>query len=35
VTCQYENCGLEEGYIGVEGEGFRIEFRNLKVKALR
>jgi len=35
VTCQYENCGREKGYVGVEGEGFRIEFRNLKVKELR
>lgn len=35
VTCQFENCGLEKGCLGVEGEGYRIEFRNLKVKELR
>jgi len=35
VTCQFEHCGREQGYLGLEGEGYRIEFRNLKVKALR
>jgi hypothetical protein len=35
VTCQFEDCGREQGYLGLEGEGYRIEFRNLKVKALR
>lgn len=35
VTCQIENCGQEEGRLGIEGEGYRIEFRNLKMKALR
>ncbi len=35
VTCQFEDCGQEKGHLGVEGEGFRIEFRNLKVKELR
>jgi hypothetical protein len=34
VTCQFDNCGSEKGYLGLEGEGYRIEFRNLKVKAL-
>jgi hypothetical protein len=34
VTCQFGNCGPEQGYLGLEGEGYRIEFRNLKVKAL-
>jgi hypothetical protein len=34
VTCQFDNCGLEKGHIGVESEGYRIEFRNLKVKEL-
>jgi len=34
VTCQYENCGLPKGHVGLEGEGYRIEFRNLKLKAL-
>lgn len=35
VTCQFADCGSEQGYLGLEGEGYRIEFRNLKVKALR
>ena len=35
VTCQFENCGQEKGCLGLEGEGYRIEFRNLKVKAVR
>ena len=35
ITCQFENCGAATGYLGVEGEGYRIEFRNLKLKALR
>lgn len=34
VTCQFENCGVSQGHIGLEGEGYRIEFRNLKVKSL-
>ncbi len=35
VTCRFEDCGLDKGYLGLEAEGYRIEFRNLKVKALR
>jgi hypothetical protein len=35
VTCHYEDCGRAKGYLGLEGEGYRIEFRNLKVKELR
>lgn len=34
VTCQFEDCGQAKGHIGLEGEGYRIEFRNLKVKEL-
>lgn len=34
VTCRYDSCGKPEGHVGLEGEGFRIEFRNLKVKKL-
>jgi len=34
VTCQLGDCGLAQGRLGLEGEGYRIEFRNLKVKAL-
>lgn len=32
VTCQFDACGAPRGRVGVEGEGYRIEFRNLKVK---
>lgn len=35
VTCQFEDCGQAKGFLGVEGEGYHIEFRNLKVKELR
>lgn len=35
VTCEFRDCGLEKGRVGLEGEGFLIEFRNLKVKQLR
>ena len=34
ITCQFDNCGLEKGRLGLEGEGYRIEFRNLKLKEL-
>ena len=34
VTCQFEDCGQPRGLVGLEGEGYRIEFRNLKVKEL-
>jgi hypothetical protein len=33
VTCQFEDCGQAKGFVGLEGEGYRIEFRNLKIKA--
>jgi len=35
VTCQFTGCGMEKGRLGLEGEGYRIEFRNLRVKELR
>jgi hypothetical protein len=35
VTCAFDNCGNTEGLVGVEGEGYRIEFRNLKIKPLK
>jgi hypothetical protein len=34
VTCQFNDCGALQGKVGLEGEGYRIEFRNLKVKKL-
>ena len=35
ITCEVKDCGNPKGLVGLEGEGFRIEFRNLKVKELR
>ncbi|MHB1307478.1 MAG: 3-keto-disaccharide hydrolase [Limisphaerales bacterium] len=35
ITCQFTDCGSPRGFVGLEGEGYRIEFRNLKVKELR
>ncbi len=34
VTCQFDECGQAQGRVGLEGEGYRIEFRNLKLKVL-
>jgi hypothetical protein len=34
VTAQYNDCGTAHGHVGLEGEGYKIEFRNLKVKPL-
>ena len=30
----YATCEVPEGYVGLEAEGWRIEFRNVKLKAL-
>ncbi len=35
VTSEFTQCGLAKGYIGLEAEGYRIEFRNMRVKPLR
>ena len=35
VTCRFEDCNVPTGRVGLEGEGYRIEFRNLKIKELR
>ena len=35
VTCSFDACGAPRGLVGLEGEGYRIEFRNLKVKELK
>jgi hypothetical protein len=34
VTCQWSGCEVPRGYVGLEAEGWRIEFRNIKVKLL-
>jgi hypothetical protein len=34
VTCEFTDCGVPQGRVGLEGECYRIEFRNLKLKKL-
>ena len=34
VTNQWHDCEVLKGYVGVEAEGYRIEFRNVKLKPL-
>lgn len=34
VTCEWHDCEVPKGYVGLEAEGWRIEFRNVKVKPL-
>ncbi len=34
VTCEWHDCEVPRGYVGLEAEGYRIEFRNVKVKPL-
>ncbi len=33
-TCAYDQCAVPKGFIALEGEGYRIEFRNLKYRPL-
>ncbi len=35
VTSEYDKLEVMEGYVGLEAEGFRIEFRNIKLKELK
>ena len=34
VTSVYNGCEVPSGFVGLEAEGYRIEFRNLKLKML-
>jgi len=34
VTTRWQECEVPRGYVGLEAEGWRIEFRNVKVKTL-
>jgi Domain of Unknown Function (DUF1080) len=34
VTTQWHDCQIPRGYVGLEAEGYRIEFRNVKLKPL-
>ncbi|NIA29693.1 MAG: hypothetical protein GWP06_07270 [Actinobacteria bacterium] len=33
-TTVWKNCEVLKGYIGLEAEGYYVEFRNLQVKEL-
>jgi len=35
LTSEYDRCETPKGYIGLEAEGFQIEFRNLSLSVLR
>ena len=34
VTSEFTQCEVPKGHLGLEAEGYRIEFRNLKLKRL-
>ena len=34
VANQWHDCEVKRGYVGLEAEGWRIEFRNVKIKSL-
>lgn len=34
VTCVFDDCGAPRGFVGLESEGYRIEFRSVKVKEI-
>jgi hypothetical protein len=34
VTCAWPACEVPRGYVGLEAEGWRIEFRAVQVKPL-
>jgi hypothetical protein len=35
ITNEFTECEVPRGYIGLEAEGYRIDFRNLKLKPVR
>ncbi len=35
VVNEYADCPVPKGYVGLEAEGYRVEFRNLKLKRLQ
>lgn len=35
VTSEWTECEVPKGFVGLEGEGWKIEFRNVKLKELR
>jgi len=35
ITAEWDKCEVPKGYIGMEAEGYYIEFKNLKLKDLK
>jgi hypothetical protein len=35
VTSEFTGCEVPKGYIGLEAEGWPIEFRNIKLKEMK
>jgi hypothetical protein len=35
VTCEWTACEVPKGYVGMEAEGYMIEFKNVKLKELK
>lgn len=34
VTCEFKACGYPKGYVGLEAEGYQIEFKNITLKVI-
>jgi hypothetical protein len=35
VTSELKECDVPRGFIGLEAEGYRVEYRNVQVKAMK
>ena len=35
VTCAWDNCQVDKGFLGLEAEGWYIEFKNVKFKEIK
>jgi len=35
VTNEFTDCEVPRGYVGLEAEGYRVEFRNIQLKRLQ
>ena len=34
MVSEFKECEVKKGYVALEAEGFRIEFRNIRIKEL-
>ena len=34
VTCEFNECEVPRGYVGLEAEGYRVEYRNVQVRPI-